>query len=257
MMKKASSLKQEAYQKLKHKIIWNEISQGEPLREVQLSEELKISRTPVREAIGQLVQDGLAVYNPGRGCTVKVFDASDVYDLYELREQLEVFALKKIVHSISPESLHKLKECCEHFKVLLERVKTENEDDGLHRIIMEVNATDMNFHLQLLLNARNKYVRKVTSDLNILSNVIMLSHHGNIKSKEEIIKEINGSYIAHKSIYDAIECGDVEKASAIVSEHLQSARRNVVKYIESRNLTPEKDWSKDVTLTLQMISEDM
>ena len=75
-------------------ILAGKLRPGEKLAERDLGASLKVSRTPIREALGRLVQDGLVEYRPQRGHFVRAIDMRSVEDLYSLREMLEVYAIR-------------------------------------------------------------------------------------------------------------------------------------------------------------------
>src|SRR5918998_2449231 len=81
-----------AYRALREEIVRWELSPGTVLAEVELAERLQMSRTPVREALGRLVADGLAVAVGGRRLEVAPMELDDVRELYEVRQALEAQA---------------------------------------------------------------------------------------------------------------------------------------------------------------------
>jgi DNA-binding GntR family transcriptional regulator len=83
------SKKMTVYDNLKRRIITNALKPGDPLNEGILSKELKISKTPVREALQQLEKEGLVENIPGKGAFVSRFTFQDIRELFEIREILE------------------------------------------------------------------------------------------------------------------------------------------------------------------------
>ena len=75
--------------------------------------ELKVSRTPIREAFKQLENEGLIDYVPNRGCYAKGFTRRDIEDIYAIRKSLEVLAVEWAVNRIKPEEVQSLKEQCD------------------------------------------------------------------------------------------------------------------------------------------------
>jgi DNA-binding GntR family transcriptional regulator len=91
-LKRRGSLARDAYTRLRDAIISGDLQPDEPLSEVALAARLGISRTPVREALARLAVDGLVVAQPGRGSRVSGISLTDINDLFEVREALEVLA---------------------------------------------------------------------------------------------------------------------------------------------------------------------
>ena len=100
--------KSQAYEYLKHAIIVDEIPPGSPLVELELSESLQMSRTPIREAMRQLETEGLVTTYPARGSFVTVLTPDDVQEIYELRLALELWALERSIARITDEELDAL-----------------------------------------------------------------------------------------------------------------------------------------------------
>ncbi len=96
MPNSAKSKKMIVYENLKRRIITNVLKPGDPLSEGILSKELKISKTPVREALQQLEKKGLVENIPGKGAFVSRFSFQDIRELFEIREILECEVTKRV-----------------------------------------------------------------------------------------------------------------------------------------------------------------
>ena len=88
--------KEIVYENLKRRIITNALKPGDPLNEGVLSKELKISKTPVREALQQLEKKGLVENIPGKGAFVSRFSFQDIRELCEIRDILECEVIKRV-----------------------------------------------------------------------------------------------------------------------------------------------------------------
>ena len=87
------SLTDEIVDIIRERILKGEYRIGEKIKETQIATELKISRTPIREAFKQLESEGLIYYIPNRGCFAKGFTKRDIEDIYAVRKALEVLAV--------------------------------------------------------------------------------------------------------------------------------------------------------------------
>lgn len=96
--------KDEAYNYIRNEIILNHLHPNEVISENQITEQLNMSRTPVREAIKELVTDGLVTFR-GRENVVAPLTPADVQEICELRIMLETYALKKTINIIPIEKL--------------------------------------------------------------------------------------------------------------------------------------------------------
>ena len=93
------------YEQLKTAIVELRIPPGAPLREADIAQGLSVSKTPVREALGRLEQDGLVTLNSFRSATVTEYTARDLQEIYELREIIEVAAARAAAESMSEKGL--------------------------------------------------------------------------------------------------------------------------------------------------------
>ena len=102
---RAENLSARVYNQIKNLILCNEIMPGQKLHHQQLSERLGVSRTPVREALTRLVQEGYVSFLPNRGFTCKEIRMQEAEELYELREALEAFAVEKAIANLTDAAL--------------------------------------------------------------------------------------------------------------------------------------------------------
>jgi DNA-binding GntR family transcriptional regulator len=104
----AENLSGRVYAQIKNLILCNEVMPGQKMHHQELSDRLGVSRTPVREALTRLVQEGYVSFLPNRGFTCKEIRLQEAEELYDLREALEVFAIEKAVANVSDEALDEL-----------------------------------------------------------------------------------------------------------------------------------------------------
>src|ERR1041384_2885899 len=103
------NLSARVYNQIKTLILCNEILPGQKLHHQQLSERLGVSRTPVREALTRLVQEGYVSFLPNRGFTCKEIRLQEADELYQLREALEAFAVEKAIENLTEAALARLR----------------------------------------------------------------------------------------------------------------------------------------------------
>src|SRR4249920_1247368 len=107
--RRTENLSGQVYNQIKTLILCNEILPGQKLHHQELSERLGVSRTPVREALTRLVQEGYVSVLPNRGFTCKEIRMQEAEELYELREALEAFAVEKAIESLTDSAFDQLK----------------------------------------------------------------------------------------------------------------------------------------------------
>src|SRR5262245_15567839 len=106
--RRTENLSGQVYSQIKTLILGNEILPGQKLHHQELSERLGVSRTPVREALTRLVQEGYVSLLPNRGFTCKEIRLQEADELYQLREALEAFAVEKAIENLTEGSFTEL-----------------------------------------------------------------------------------------------------------------------------------------------------
>ena len=187
---------------LREAIIDGRIPQGEQLREVHLAGSLGTGRTAVREAIRQLVQEGLVEYEVHRGAYVRVMSLADRLDVYVAREAIESGAVRQVIESGDPIPLDGVRGALEELKVAASA--EENVSDALI-------AADIHFHQELVHLARSPRLSRAHHTL-AAETEILLRHHPAYPHVD---------YVAdHARLLDALERRD-PRTPELVAEHLR------------------------------------
>ena len=218
----AENLSTRVYNQIKHLILCNEIMPGQKLSHQQLSERLGVSRTPVREALTRLVQEGYVSFLPKRGFTCKEIRMQEAEELYELREALEAFAVEKAVRSLTDEQLARLRQ----------KIETYGRDVE-NRFSRERLVYDQDIHLAIARMSGNETL------LNLLSHVferIVLK-----RRTDGIYDSARGSaaHQEHLNLLAAVERRDAAGAVALVRSHIQAGRQNVMTDLKQRQAIRE------------------
>lgn len=104
------TIKHQIYQIIKKEICNGNYVAGQWLQEKELAEQLNVSRSPVREALKQLVDEGLAIEYPNKGVFVKEFTVKDIEEIYDVRILLESYAIKNSVKTLTSKNIQELME---------------------------------------------------------------------------------------------------------------------------------------------------
>ena len=147
-------LRDVVFNTLREAILKGEIKPGERLMELQLAAKLGVSRTPIREAIRMLEQEGLAVTVPRRGAEVAKMTEKDMQDVLQVREALDELAASIACELITEEELERLEQAAASFESA-----TETKD------VKRIADTDIVFHDIIYRATRNPKL------VNILSNL--------------------------------------------------------------------------------------
>jgi len=191
---------------------------GHVISELQLSRLLGTSRSPVREAIGQLVADGLLEQAPNRSAVVVDLNREDIVDLYEVREALEVYAARKVAQrGLHPADHVQLKTYLDSFQKIIRTLKTGGGRVLNARQMAEFSNLDMKFHALLVLSTQNMRMQKIVADTRVLVRIFAIRREGHELSMLEKIHR------QHVAIVQAVAKGSAEEAAEILSEHIQTS----------------------------------
>jgi DNA-binding GntR family transcriptional regulator len=218
------------YEQLKAAIVELRIPPGAPLREAEIAQGLSVSKTPVREALGRLEQDGLVTLNSFRSAAVTEYTARDLQEIYELREIIEVAAARAAAESMSEKGLAALGRIASECVRLNAEAGRGGAGGGssagggsgaagasgagdaaeLVRLISE-------FDTVLYEEVTNRRIRAILDNLSA-----HLARIGRLTT--EIPGRIDASVREHAQIYEAIERRDPETASRFMRDHIRSVR---------------------------------
>ena len=186
---------------------------GERLMEVQLADELGISRTPVREAIRKLEQEGYVIMMPRRGTYVSDISTSDVKEIFEIRSALESLATGLAARRIEPDELETL----QNLLVEIEGYIAKND-------IEKIVETDIKFHGLLYKVSRNERLVNIINNLKeqlARFRTLSMSYPGRL---QETLEE-------HSEMVEAIANGDVSAARDAAEHHMERAEKTYLKAI--------------------------
>lgn len=146
-----TSLVDQVYEYLLEKIISNDLSYGDNLNIKDLSETLGISTMPVREAIKRLEYDRVVEVKPRSSCQIRVPGKNEIISIYELRETLELFAIKKFLHTFDPSKLTILEE-------ILAKMESVQDIKPPQDRAQQAMRLDQQFHKELCALGDNEYL---------------------------------------------------------------------------------------------------
>lgn len=212
--KASQSVNAAVYEALKGRITSNQLRPGRKLIHQELAELLKVSRTPVREALERLYQEGFVTRLPRRGFYVAEIDENEARELYELREAIEVYALRRtMARGIKPADLRRLDSFNQTYKSLV------REDTTRERMMV-----DRDWHLALVSLADNRALqRSLEAVFERLILKIRTDGYRTVRGAEAL-KE-------HVEMMKALRAEDAEEAVRLLASHIQGARRRLVGHL--------------------------
>lgn len=200
------SLTDEIANIIRERILKGEYGIGEKIKENQIATELRVSRTPIREAFKILEDEHLIDYIPNRGCFARGFTQDDIDDIYAVRKALERVAVERSVKRIKPDEIEKLVDKCDLMEFYTKKrdvIKILEINTEFHEIIY--NSTGSRFIAQVL-KSYKEYIEKTRKSIRY-----------NQDDLEAILVE-------HKALLDAIKEGNVEKAIKAIDFHLDNSQ---------------------------------
>ncbi|MFH1910718.1 MAG: GntR family transcriptional regulator, partial [Pseudomonadota bacterium] len=205
--KNGISVREKTYDYLKSNILSGRFVPGERLAEEHLAKELGVSRTPVREALHKLEQDGLIEPLESRGFCIPKDSEEEIEDLFELRTVLEGYTLKLICERITDEQIGRLEEIIDKAEVSLRRKRIDEVfqwNTEFHDILYGMVADKRRFY-NLIVNIR-KYVLRYRKDT--------LQYLGAAK------RTIDG----HRQILLALKLKDPDLCERVMRAHIREAK---------------------------------
>ncbi len=197
-----SSLSQQAYQRIRDKIVMLHLAPGTLLQEAALMEELQLGRTPIREAIQRLASEGLITLRPRRGAFVADLSITDLQQIFEVRRVIEGYAAALAAERATAADRAALRAALTQLH--------EGDSNGDTQLHMEI---DRQFHRTLARSAHNKYLETTLSRLYNLNLRLWFLALAKIGPMRESIEEL-------QRVIDAIERHDSPAAERAIRDHI-------------------------------------
>jgi DNA-binding GntR family transcriptional regulator len=201
----------DAAQTLREAILNGRMPGGARLRQTDLADQLKISRTPIREALVRLKAEGLVELLPGGGVQVKRLDLDEAVELYDLREVLDGLAARLAAQRADAATLSRLEKLLRRQAECVER-----------RSAAQWFPAHVAFHEEIVKAAGNGHLARQSA-------VVRLSirHFHPLLLRTE--HRLENAYREHRAIYDAIRTHDADGAERLARAHIANAKDIVLK----------------------------
>ncbi len=208
-------LVQSTYQAIKDSILGNRLRPGHKLIHQTLAESLGVSRTPVRESLERLYQEGYVTRIANRGYFVAEIDVQEVRELYQTREALEIFSLQLIFRTAITQA------CVPP----LHAINTRYKALCMENLSRERLMVDREFHLALAALSGNQYLHRTLGG--IFDRLIL-------KRRVEGFHDVRGiePYEDHVRILAAISANDEQAAVDLLRSHIGGACVRFIHYLE-------------------------
>jgi len=212
-LKIPENLTQQAYRSIRDTIIWGKFDGREHLTEEFFANRFGISKSPIREALNRLESEGLITIIPRRGAFVTDFSVHDAEEIYELREALEVLAIRDVI--LNPKVMAQLR------KSVRAAAAYRKENDKLNYI-----REDAAFHSILAEASSNTRLKKILENMHNQMLVLRcrtfdLTSHSSIQQ--------------HTAIMNALDKNQRGIAEQLMAEHIRTVRARLVDQLTKQN----------------------
>jgi len=209
---KKMTLKEQVYDYLKNGIIMGQIAPGERLIEEKIADTLKVSRSPIREAVRMLEKDGLLDVNATGGVTVVNPTTDDYRHLYEIRVEMESIAAYYAAQRRNQEEL-----------ALLDSYVKAMKKEAIANNLKELLEVNFKFHESIVCASRNPFLETMTLQLRGVNSFY-----------RKAILEKNPGYAQdavedHEKIFQAIVNQDQEGARELMRRHIEHDYQSFMK----------------------------
>jgi len=216
-VEKAISYKDKAYEEIKSAIISQHIKAGEQLNERILAEQMGLSRTPIREALSILENEGWVITEPWKGTFVLEVTEQDIEEVFQMRLALEPLAVELVISKLKDQDGAMLNELQDKQRSCMDNMDAD-----------QFICIDRDFHAYITSLAGNRRLAQV---LNNLSDMMRCLGLRAMVTGEARYKEVLAE---HESIINAILARDLIKARSSMSYHILRTREQVYKNAQSK-----------------------
>jgi DNA-binding GntR family transcriptional regulator len=211
------SASEAAAELIRRAILDGTLNPGQRLTEEGLARDLRISRTPVREALRVLQAEGLVVSAPYQGSTVRAYSIEDLDDMYQLRALLEGHGARRAAQRIDDEGLAKLQASCERL-VALGRATVEN--------VAQIVQENLYFHTTMLEIAGSDRLQEMVRQV-IALPLVYKSWHWYSPDQKRLSEH------AHQTLVQVLAAGDADRAELTMRAHVYEGRDVLIAHAAS------------------------
>ncbi len=212
--KRTTSLKNQAYLKIKELILDTTFPPNEFLSERKLSSLLGMSKTPIKAALERLEQEGFVHVSPQQGIIVRELSIKEVADQFELRTALELFVIRQIAGQLSKKQTTEIK-----------RNLSSQRKAAVNERVKRLVELDAQFHLMLCCVSGNQAI------VDCLSQHQARMHRVIFEVMSRVPERLRDAVDEHEKIFTAIQQGEAAKAAKLLKRHLQFGKQYLLSSI--------------------------
>jgi DNA-binding GntR family transcriptional regulator len=220
-------------------IVSGELAPGTVLRQEQLSEQFKVSRTPIREALRRLAALGLVSFVPNRGVRVRTISREELHEAFMVRAELEGLATEVAAGKMTPEDLAELDEVERRFSAISQELRSREPGDERRSIMGDWVRANHTFHDVIYRVADLPLVEQLAKSARRTFSGPAVWAPGD--------HSLDGLYLKnaeqHRAIKHALMAGSAAGARALAREHVLSSFHLLETILEQVGAQP-RDWQR-------------
>ena len=221
-----ANLTDQAYAYIHQLILNGELVPGDVITESVVAERLGMSRTPVGEAIRQLVREGLVDQVPRKGAILKNFGRSDLIDLFDMRQAVEPFAAGKVADLITSKQLEKLDALSAAMKRLSQSARDQGKSVLSGAPMQQLFSADMTFHMLILEATGNPRMQQAVAETRAVFSVFR------IQRPLLDLRVVEEAHDDHDAVIAAFKNRQSDIARSTMESHIIKSRKYVLQEID-------------------------
>ncbi|MFC4352615.1 GntR family transcriptional regulator [Fodinicurvata halophila] len=202
-----------AYTEIRQRAMTFAIRPGERINELQLAKELNVSRTPLREALNRLTAEDLLTFSVNRGFSCRELDAKEIFDLYELRQDLEAGIVRRVAERAERAEL-------EEVLAFLRETAELPEDTDVDRMV----SLDLKFHEWLAELSRNRQMLDALKSVNTRTYFVRWVDMTDTRRDD--------TQAEHRQVVEHLLAGEAEAAETVMRRHITRRMDQIVEMLK-------------------------
>ncbi len=234
--KMASSISDQAYESILEEIVAGTIPAGTAISEHSLAKQLNISRTPVREAMRRLKHEGVVEQFPRCGTVVRYPSVDEIRELYEFREALECYAVRRAAEVATEKDIAILTDLVEENHQLAGELQETGASALKGAALKRFLEIDMAFHQHLLEMSGNRRILRSVSESRVITRIF------GTPRQVHNLSIVAWVYRRHTRILQCVREGKGELASHYMAEHISASCKKMLEHyrqLEHQGIIPQ------------------
>jgi len=211
------TLKNQVVAEIQKAIIDGRLKPGERLNEAQISQEMGLSKAPVREAIKELTAGGILFAEPFKGTYVKGLSRKEAHELFSMRNVLESYAIELILPEICQKDLDLLGSTIDKMKIAAENCDQKRLSD-----------LDLNFHRQIIKISGHDLLSEIWDKIVGRARIYLYQ-------KSQVIGDLNEIYSIHKNLFEILCTKDAKIAKSCLEDHFNHSLNKALAILNGKS----------------------